>query len=115
MTGLLIGTFGFFGLHTLAVAGARGLAVSARLQDLPRSENQTQEGDEWFTRFVPFERLLHFLVVTSFLTLVVTGMPLKFYYTDWAKFIFNLIGGPDTARMLHRFGAVITFLISRCT
>jgi hypothetical protein len=59
---------------------------------------------------VPFERFLHFLVVTSFLTLVVTGMPLKFYYTDWAKFIFSVIGGPETARMLHRLGALITFL-----
>jgi cytochrome b subunit of formate dehydrogenase len=36
-------------------------------------------------------------------------MPLKFYYTGWAKFIFSIIGGPDTARILHRFGAVITF------
>ena len=53
---------------------------------------------------------LHFsLWVTSFLLLVITGMPLKFYYTDWAKVIFAIIGGPDTARMLHRFGAVITF------
>ena len=37
-------------------------------------------------------------------------MPLKFYYTDWAKFIFSVIGGPETARMLHRFGAIVTFL-----
>jgi cytochrome b subunit of formate dehydrogenase len=59
---------------------------------------------------MPFERLLHFMVVTSFLTLVVTGMPLKFYYTDWAKFIFSVIGGPDTARMLHRLGAIVTFM-----
>jgi cytochrome b subunit of formate dehydrogenase len=59
---------------------------------------------------VPFERFLHFLVVTSFLLLVVTGMPLKFYYTGWAKFIFSVIGGPETARTLHRFGAIITFL-----
>ena len=71
---------------------------------------KTQEDDEWFTRFVPFERFLHFLVVTSFLLLVITGMPLKFYYTDWAKVIFSIIGGPETARTLHRFGAIITFL-----
>ena len=41
-----------------------------------------QQGDEWFTRFPPYERFLHFLVVTSFLLLVLTGMPLKFYYTQ---------------------------------
>jgi len=49
-------------------------------------------------------------MVSSFLLLVITGMPLKFYYTDWARVVFAIIGGPDTARMLHRFGAVITFI-----
>jgi cytochrome b subunit of formate dehydrogenase len=110
MTGLLIGTFSFFGLHTLAWLFR---AVWLYLHDsktFREAKFNTQNDDEWFTRFVPFERFLHFLVVSSFLTLVVTGMPLKFYYTDWAKFIFTLIGGPDTARMLHRFGAIITFL-----
>ena len=110
MTALLIGTFTFFGGHTLAWLVR---AVWLYLHDsktFREAKIQTQSGDEWFTRFVPFERFLHFLVVTSFLTLVLTGMPLKFYYTGWAKFIFGLIGGPDTARMLHRFGALITFL-----
>ena len=110
MTGLLIGTFSFFGLHTLAWLVR---AVWLYLHDsktFREAKVKTQEGDEWFTRFVPFERLLHFMVVTSFLTLVITGMPLKFYYTDWAKFIFNVIGGPDTARALHRLGAIVTFI-----
>ena len=110
MTGLLIGTFSFFGLHTLAWLVR---AVYLYLHDsktFREAKFQTQAGDEWFTRFAPFERLLHFMVVTSFLLLVITGMPLKFYYTDWAKFIFAVIGGPETARMLHRFGAIVTFL-----
>ncbi|HEY5042933.1 MAG TPA: hypothetical protein VIK53_13125 [Verrucomicrobiae bacterium] len=110
MTGLLIGTFSFFGLHTLAWLVR---AVWLYLHDsktFREAKIKTQEGDEWFTRFVPFERLLHIMVVSSFLLLVITGMPLKFYYTGWAKFIFSVIGGPETARMLHRFGAIITFL-----
>jgi cytochrome b subunit of formate dehydrogenase len=48
--------------------------------------------------------------VTSFLLLVITGMPLKFYYTDWARALFSVIGGAETARTLHRFGALVTFL-----
>jgi cytochrome b subunit of formate dehydrogenase len=59
---------------------------------------------------VPFERFLHFLVVTSFLLLVLTGMPLKFYYTNWARGLFQVIGGAETARALHRLGALVTFL-----
>ena len=110
MTGLLIGTFAFFGLHTL---GWLVRAVYLYLHDSKKfreAKIQTQVDGEWFTRFAPFERFLHFLVVTSFLLLVITGMPLKFYYTDWAKVIFSIIGGPETARTLHRFGAIVTFL-----
>ena len=109
MTGLLIGTFSFFGLHTLVWLFR---AVWLYLHDSKKfreAKFQAQTGDEWFTRFVPFERFLHILVVSSFLLLVVTGMPLKFYYTGWAKFIFSVIGGPETARTLHHFGAIITF------
>jgi hypothetical protein len=42
--------------------------------------------------------------------LVITGMPLKFYYTAWAKALFAVLGGAETARTLHRFGALVTFL-----
>jgi hypothetical protein len=110
MTGLLIGTFAFFGLHTL---GWLVRAVYLYLHDTRKfreAKIQTQVDGEWFTRFSPFERFLHFLVVTSFLLLVITGMPLKFYYTDWAKVIFHILGGPETARTLHRLGAIVTFL-----
>ncbi len=110
MTGLLVGTFSFFGLHTLAWLVRTIYLYLNDTKTFREAKFKTQNGDEWFTRFAPFERFLHFLVVTSFLLLVITGMPLKFYYTDWAKFLFSVIGGPETARMLHRFGALITFL-----
>jgi cytochrome b subunit of formate dehydrogenase len=110
MTGLLIGTFAFFGLHTI---GWLIRAVWLYLHDsktFREAKIKTQADGEWFTRFLPFERFLHLLVVSSFLLLVITGMPLKFSYTHWARVIFDILGGPDTARTLHRFGALITFL-----
>jgi cytochrome b subunit of formate dehydrogenase len=110
MTGLLIGTFAFFGLHTLMWLIR---AIYLYLHDSKKfreAKISTQVDGEWFTRFVPFERLLHFMVVTSFLLLVITGMPLKFYYAGWARAIFAVIGGPETARTLHRFAAVVTFI-----
>jgi cytochrome b subunit of formate dehydrogenase len=110
MTGLLIGTFAFFGLHTIAWLVRAVYLYTNDSKKFREAKIATQEDGEWFTRFVPFERLLHFMMVSSFLLLVITGMPLKFYYTDWAKVVFAIIGGPDTARMLHRFGAVITFI-----
>jgi cytochrome b subunit of formate dehydrogenase len=110
MTGLLIGTFAFFGLHTLAWLVRAVYLYLNDTKTFREAKIATQADGEWFTRFVPFERLLHFMMVSSFLLLVITGMPLKFYYTAWAKGVFKVIGGPDTARTLHRFGAVITFI-----
>ena len=110
MTALLVGTFGFFGVHTLAWLGRAGYLYWHDSKTFREAKVKAQQGDEWFSRFAPFERFLHFLVVTSFLLLVITGMPLKFYYTDWARVIFSILGGASTARALHRFGAMVTFV-----
>lgn len=110
MTGLLVGVFAFFGLHTLLwviralVAYFRDPAAFRAARAAARSDGET------YRRFEPFERFLHMMVVTSFLLLVITGMPLKFYYTDWARVMFALLGGPTSARVLHHLGAIVTFL-----
>jgi predicted CXXCH cytochrome family protein len=110
MTSLLIGVFAFFGAHTLLWLSRSGYLYLHDSKTFREAKVRAQNGDEWFTRFPPFERFLHFLVVTSFLLLVITGMPLKFYYTNWAKQVFGFIGGAEVARSLHHFGALITFL-----
>lgn len=110
MTSLLIGVFAFFGIHTGMWLFRSGYLYLHDSKTFREAKVETQKGDDWFTRFPPFERFLHFLVVTSFLLLVITGMPLKFYYTDWAKWIFAFLGGTEVARTLHHFGAVITFI-----
>jgi cytochrome b subunit of formate dehydrogenase len=110
MTLLLVGTFSFFGLHTLLWLFRSLWLFLHDSKTYREAKIQTQKGDEWFTRFPPFHRFQHLLVVTSFLLLVITGMPLKFFYTDWAKVIFDILGGASVARTLHHFGAIITFL-----
>jgi cytochrome b subunit of formate dehydrogenase len=110
MTGLLIGVFSFFGLHTVIWLFRAFWLYLHDSKKFREAKIETQTDGEWFTRFAPFERFLHILVVSSFLLLVITGMPLKFYYTAWAKALFAILGGPETARILHRFGALVTFL-----
>ncbi|MDD1649709.1 MAG: cytochrome c3 family protein, partial [Methylococcaceae bacterium] len=109
MTALLVGVFVFFGGHTLSWLFRALYLYLHDSKKFREAKISTQEGGDWFTRFLPFERFLHFLVVTSFLLLVITGMPLKFYYTQWAKVMFSVIGGAETARALHRLGAIVTF------
>ncbi|WP_243383157.1 cytochrome b/b6 domain-containing protein [Geothrix alkalitolerans] len=110
MTTLLVCTFSLFGAHTILWLFRSIWLYRHDSKQFREAKIKIQEDDEQFTRFQPFERFLHILVVTSFLLLTVTGMPLKFYYTNWAKAIFRFFGGADVARTLHHFGAVITFV-----
>lgn len=109
MTCLLVGTFAFFGLHTVLWLVRSIYLYLTDSKTFREAIIKQHTDDVLYTRFTPFERFLHMLVVTSFLLLVITGMPLKFYYTEWAKVIFNLIGGAEVARTLHHFGAIMTF------
>jgi predicted CXXCH cytochrome family protein len=109
MTALLIGVFAIFGLHTLLWLVRSVYLYLNDSKTFREAKVQRHDDDQQYTRFTSFERFLHLMVVTSFLLLVLTGMPLKFYYTNWAKAIFSLLGGAEVARALHHFGAIITF------
>ncbi len=110
MTALLIITFSIFGVHTLLWLFRSIWLYRHDSKQFREAKAKILADDVQYTRFQPFERFLHILVVTSFLLLTITGMPLKFYYTDWAKAIFGFFGGAEVARTLHHFGAVVTFV-----
>jgi cytochrome b subunit of formate dehydrogenase len=103
MTGLLTGTLAFFGVHTLL-----WLLRSLKEKQHAPPVKISQEKMVW--RFGLYERALHFMIITSFLTLAATGLPLRFAYTGWAKFIARFLGGFETAGYLHRLAAVVTFV-----
>ena len=109
MTTLLVCTFTLFGAHTILWLFRSIWLYRHDSRKFREAKAHIEADDEQFTRFQPFERFLHILVVSSFLLLTLTGMPLKFYYTHWAKALFSLMGGTEVARTLHHFGAVITF------
>jgi thiosulfate reductase cytochrome b subunit len=108
MTTLLIGTFAFFALHTLLWLYRSMALYMSDSREWREEKSQVREDTEEFTRFTPLERFLHGLVIMSFLLLVITGMPLKFYYTDWAKAMLTGMGGQAVAAVLHRVGALVT-------
>ena len=75
MTGLLLGVFGFFGVHT-----GLWLWRSSRLylQDskgFREAAARTRADQQTIVRFTGYQRILHTMVVISFLLLVLTGMP----------------------------------------
>jgi len=104
MTALLLGTFGFFGLHTLLW--------------LPRSFTYMREKHKmektipiheryYIRRFTNAQRISHLIVIFSFMGLAMTGMVLKFAGMAWAKFVANLLGGVKMAGGIHRVAAVV--------
>ena len=60
-------------------------------------------------RFSNLDRALHLAVIVSFFGLVMTGVPLHFSHTRWAQAIMRLHGGADSASIIHRVCAIITF------
>jgi thiosulfate reductase cytochrome b subunit len=48
-------------------------------------------------------------MIASFLSLALTGMTLKFSYTNWAQLMSGVLGGFESAGYIHRVAAVLMF------
>jgi predicted CXXCH cytochrome family protein len=104
MTSLLLGVFGFFGLHTLLWI-PRSIVEARKKKHHPLPQGEAK----YFRRFTKSQRITHIFVILSFLLLAFTGMMLKFAHMSWASKIAKLIGGVEVAGNIHRFAALITF------
>jgi cytochrome b subunit of formate dehydrogenase len=62
-------------------------------------------------RFTLLERLQHFGLIISFLTLASTGLPLKYSQSRIANWIANHIVGFKTAALLHRGAALLLIIV----
>jgi predicted CXXCH cytochrome family protein len=104
MTALLVGVFGFFGIHTLL-----WLPRSFTLLKEKKKQPKEQESRYYIQRFTLAQRITHLFVIISFMSLALTGMMLKFSSMPWAGFVADLLGGVAVAGTIHRTAAVITF------
>ena len=64
----------------------------------------------YYFRLNLYHRILHGMVIVSFLGLALTGLPLKYAETGWGVWLSWALGGPFSARYLHRVFALVTFL-----
>jgi len=74
----------------------------------PPSEGETIR----YRRFHAPERLMHGVLMFSFIGLALTGMPLRFAEAGWARLLARLLGGFYAAGILHRVFAtllIVTF------
>jgi cytochrome b subunit of formate dehydrogenase len=68
---------------------------------------QTATTGRHIHRFTPLQRRLHLALMTSFLGLAATGLPLLFSAAPWAGWLSRLFGGFEMAGLLHRVFATI--------
>ncbi len=108
MTSLLIGTFAFFGVHTVLWL-PRSFQAMRRRKKLEEKAASGQERQ--FSRFKPLHRRLHIFMIIAFIGLALTGMTLKFSYLEWARWLSHLLGGYESAGYIHRICAVLMFFI----
>jgi len=112
MNALLAGTFLFFWIHSLLWT-FRGFIEKKRNRDAESFSGTANKNllikHKVYRRFKPLHIILHLFVVTSFLALALTGLPLKFNYTSWGKSLMDFLGGIGSAGAIHRIAAVITF------
>ena len=84
---LLFSTFAFFGIHSL-LWFIRGL-VEVLKHGRPHG---LRPGETAYVRFVSFHRIGHTIMMTSFLGLALTGLPLKYHDAPWAKSLARVHG-----------------------
>ncbi len=112
MTTLILGTFAVWGVHTLLWAVRMVLDLWRDPEGFREEKERvrTEQEGKLYTRFTSIDRLCHTLVIISFLTLVATGMPLKFHQSWWSQVAFDLLGGAEVAATLHRIAAFISLI-----
>jgi len=105
MTGLLIGVFIFFGVHDF-------LWLQRSLVGVLRGEFKEEgygSSGKYIQRFRRKHMRTHVTIITTFMLLALTGLPLKFHDTAWAHQLVAILGGIDSTRFLHRLAAIGTF------
>jgi len=67
---------------------------------------KVQRGKKYYLKMTPAQRYQHFILMSTFILLVLTGFPLKFHYYPWAKTLINSLGGLKVTTVIHRICGV---------
>ncbi|MCS7229711.1 MAG: cytochrome b/b6 domain-containing protein [Candidatus Kryptonium sp.] len=86
--------------------------IERKKREEEKKTKSAKEEEEYFIRFSLNIRLQHLTLAIGVLLLIITGLPVKFHESKWAELFFNLIGGIQVSRFLHRVGAVLLIFVS---
>src|SRR5512135_3296036 len=82
--------------------------MNRKLRMNQESLDQTQR---YYLRINLYQRLLHGMLMLSFLGLAASGMPLRFNHSGWASELANAMGGFGAILFFHK---TFAFLMTLC-
>ncbi len=59
-------------------------------------------GEKYYLKITAGQKIQHYILAATFILLVCTGFPLRFYYYEWAGAVIRFLGGLNTTRAVHR-------------
>ncbi len=94
--------------RTLArFAEAIYVAGAARVRSTAITWIGLYERADAILRFDIHQRIQHFLMMSSFMTLAVTGLPQKFFELNASQNFISFLGGLESVQYIHRFAAYV--------
>ena len=66
-----------------------------------------EQPERYFVRFTAAQRYLHVVLLTTFLGLAATGLPLRFSDSFWAQGMARTVGGFGAILFFHKFCALV--------
>jgi len=66
-----------------------------------------KNGEKHYLKMTHGQKYQHYILMTTFILLVLTGFPLKFHYYGWAGSTIDFFGGLHVTRVIHRISGVI--------
>jgi cytochrome b subunit of formate dehydrogenase len=80
-------------------------AIKPPTPEAPAPEKLSKVKEEQFLRLSLNLRLQHFVMLSSIVILIITGLPLKFHDAAISHVIITFFGGITNSAWIHRFGA----------
>jgi cytochrome b subunit of formate dehydrogenase len=74
------------------------------------SKERESTGEEAIVRFETHQRVQHFLMMSTFIALALTGLPQRFSELGVSQWWVGTLGGLENARTIHRAAGVIMLL-----
>ncbi len=85
---------------------AKRIETDVRRRTKIRKRRKAEKAEEeYFLRLSLNLRLQHFVMLTSVLTLILTGLPLKFHDASLSHLIIGWLGGINNSALIHRIAA----------